>query len=391
MALTDDRAVESSTWRRGRVLMAVDSLLAGGAEQHVVDLAAELGRRGWRVTVACSVLACDVSAGVRTADRLEADGVRVLPLLDRLVKRRVSDRYASALQRVLALETFDLLHAHIYASVVAATVAGRRTGTPVVITEHTEAPWRDPIAQLVSRCAYRRAERIMVVSEAIRTLLGRQYGVDASALRLVPPVGAASASIREHPPGRDRAAAPVIGFVGRLCPEKGVDILVRALPSVLARRKDVHLVIVGDGPEAQRLRRLAGDLDIADRVRFTGHRDDVGELLGSFSVLAVPSLSDGAPLTIHEAMLAGVPVIGSRVGGIPDRLRGGRLGTLVAPGDPAPLAEALCAVIEHPERYRRVAALAQRTAEGMTFPAMVDAIERVYAEVLRTRAARRGA
>src|SRR3954447_24639907 len=134
------------------VLLVIDSLGGGGAERYVVDLAIELRRRGWPVEVACS------TGGVRAGALTEA-GVPVLILLDTLVKRRVSRRCGRALRRLIEDRRPALVHAHLYASAAAAAQATRDLAVPLVITEHTEAPWRGRRAREVSREVYRRGGR----------------------------------------------------------------------------------------------------------------------------------------------------------------------------------------------------------------------------------------
>src|SRR4051812_41889734 len=121
----------------GPILLVIDSLDGGGAERYVVDLAVALRRRGWPVGVACS------TGGVRARSLAEED-VPVWPVLDGLVKRRVSPRYGLALRRLVRERRPALVHAHLYASAVAATQAVRGLGVPLTVTEHTEGPWRGP-------------------------------------------------------------------------------------------------------------------------------------------------------------------------------------------------------------------------------------------------------
>ena len=147
-----------------RLLVVVDSLEVGGAERHVVDLAVALARKGYEVTVACSV-----AGGL--SEPLEEANVPVRQLLDELVKRRVSVAFARELRRLIKEERFDLVHAHIYASAAAATIAVLGTGVPLVVTEHTEALWQGRRERWASRRIYRRAEHVIAVSSAIRQRL----------------------------------------------------------------------------------------------------------------------------------------------------------------------------------------------------------------------------
>src|SRR3954464_1124445 len=162
------------------VLLVIDSLDGGGAERYVVDLAIALRRRGWPVEVACS------TGGVR-ADALADAGVPVSVLLGKLVKRRVSRRYERALRRLIEDRRPALVHAHLYASAAAAAQAVRDLPVPLIVTEHTEAPWRGPRARTVSRRVYLRADRVVAVSSAIRDLLVERYQVPADRAEVVLP------------------------------------------------------------------------------------------------------------------------------------------------------------------------------------------------------------
>ena len=148
------------------LLLAVDSLEVGGAERHVVDLATALHRKGYRVEVACSV------AG-ELSETLGAAGVPVWPLMGRLVKRRVSLAYARGIRSLLRERPFDLVHAHIFASAVAASIATLGKNVPLVVSEHTEASWQTWLSRRVSGWAHRRATRTIAVSMPIEQRLIR--------------------------------------------------------------------------------------------------------------------------------------------------------------------------------------------------------------------------
>ncbi|MDP9475810.1 MAG: glycosyltransferase, partial [Actinomycetota bacterium] len=261
--------------RNVRLLLVVDSLDVGGAERHVVDLAAALKREGHDVTVACSV------AGPLSSE-LERASIPVLPLLERLVKRRASMAFARKLRRLLDRERFDLVHAHVYASAAAAALATLGTGVPLVITEHTEAPWRSRRARLFSRLVYRRAERIIAVSGEIRRLLIEGYAVPPGRVTFVPnavvPVpDALPGASQAIPPGWREG--PLIGRVARLQTEKGVDIFLKAAARVAPLFPEARFLVIGDGPLRQELTALAKRLGLEERVRFLGFRSDAPALI----------------------------------------------------------------------------------------------------------------
>ena len=364
-----------------RVLLAVDSLDGGGAERHVVDLARALRSRGVDVRVACS------ADGVRRPD-LDAAGVPVTVLGGRLVKRRVDLRYALALHGLLRASPVDVVHAHVWASEVAAGLAVaalgmRGQGVPLVLTEHTEAPWRGRTARAWSRWAYRRADALVAVSAAIARLLVDAYGAPAERVRVVTP------AVLPPPAARVRRSRPgtVVGYVGRLVPEKGVDVLLEAFALLRRVEPGARLVVVGDGPERDRLAAAASRLEVAEAVDLLGYRADARDLLAGLDVLAVPSRSDGTPLVVAEAMAAGVPVVASDVGGLPDRVRPGVDGLLVPPGRPEPLARALLAVLGDRVLAARLSRAGRAAASASPHTAMVDEVVGVYGALLPGRAA----
>lgn len=355
-----------------RVLQVVDSLDPGGAERHVVDLAAELSRRGHDVAVASSV------GGVLAAE-LEQHGIPLLPLMPALVKRRASPAYAVRLRELAG--RYDVVHAHMYASSVAAAQATAAQPTALIVTEHTEAPWRSHEARRISRRVYRRAQRLLAVSSVIGDMLCRHDGVPRSRVRVVPPaITPGSAPPAPRPPSWQ--GRPVIGRVCRLQPEKGVDVFLQAAARVREQHAQARFVVIGDGPLRSELEALAGEPGLAGTVELLGFRPDARELIGALDVLAVSSRSDGTPLVVFEALSAGVPVVASRVGGIPDQVRDGREGLLVPPDDPAALAGALGRIIDDPALATRLGRAARRRAASFPHAGMVDSVESAYREAV---------
>jgi glycosyltransferase involved in cell wall biosynthesis len=357
-----------------RVLLVVDSLDGGGAERYVTDLAVALAARGHGVTVACA------TGGVLRAP-LDAAGVPVVELVGRRVKRRVSTRFAAALRRLVRDHAPDVVHAHIYASEAAAALATWGTEVPLVVTEHTEAPWRGPGARAVSRWLYGRADHVVAVSAAIRTQLVDDFAVPGDrvthVVNAVTPLPRATGADGPPLPVRARGRR-LVGRVSRLAPEKGIDVFLRAAAQLAARDPAVHFLVVGDGPERARLEALAGALGVAGRVDFLGFREDARVVIAELDVLAVTSLSDGAPLVVLEAMEAGVPVVASAVGGLPDQVAHGRDGLLVPPGDPDALAGALGGLLRDPDRRRALGAAGRRRVGAGGHDRLVEGMEAVY-------------
>jgi glycosyltransferase involved in cell wall biosynthesis len=360
------------------LLLVVDSLEVGGAERHVVDLALALSRKEFEVTVACSV-AGDLS------ESLEEANMPVRSLLDQLVKRRVSAAYGRELRRFAKEERFDLVHAHVYASAAAAAIATVGTGVPLVVTEHTEALWRGRRARLVTRWFCRRASRVIAVSDAVKQRLVKQDYVPPEKIAVIPnAVPANPDSGSGTPPLRDELRdRPLVGVLARLQPEKGVATFLKAGAHVAKVVPQACFIVVGDGPLRTDLEVLVRRLCMEQNVRFLGFRSDPRALIELLEVLVVPSLTEGAPLVVLEAMAAGVPIVASAVGGIPDQIRHEGEGLLVPPGDPAALGDAVLKLLRDPGLARRMGASGCRKAATVFSHAkMVARTEDVYRAAL---------
>jgi len=183
------------------------------------------------------------------------------------------------------------------------------------------------------------------------------------------------------------AQALVVGTIGRLNEQKGHRYLVEAMARVLAGR-EARLLVAGDGDLMESLRRQAGELGIADRVVFAGHRNDVPDLLGAIDVFCISSVYEGTPLTLFEAMAAGKAVVSTAVDGCREVLEEGSTGLLVPPRDPDALAAALGRVLDDAPLRVSLAAAAHAASRRYDVNACVRQIEAVYDEVLAERSGR---
>ena len=366
-------------FRPVRLLLVADSLDVGGAERHVVDLASALARQGHSVTLACSIQGA-------LAPLAEQAGVRVQALLRRLIKRRKSPRYTWELARLVRRECFDLVHAHMFSSALASAEALAGTETPLVITEHSQAAWRSPYACRCSQWAYSRAKHIIAVSREIKWRLVEQDGVPydrvSVIMNAVSPAPLQALIKAPDIPGVSEASA-LVGVVTRLQPEKGVAYFIEAAAAILQRLPRVHFLIVGDGPRRRALQMYAEQLGIQKQVHFLGFRLDARAIVASLDVLVVPSLSEGTPLVTLEAMAAGVPVVASSVGGIPEQVKHEGEGLLVPPGNALALGEAILRLLANPSWARMLGqAGRQRVAAQFRLETMVKQTEDLYRALL---------
>ena len=155
-----------------------------------------------------------------------------------------------------------------------------------------------------------------------------------------------------------------------MLPVKGFDVLLRATAELLGQLPNLHVLIAGDGPELDALTELASDLGLRDAVRLLGRRSDIPDVLAALDLAVCSSRSEGSPLSVMEYMRAGLPVVASDVGGIPDLIEPGVNGLLVAPNDPKSLAAAIADILDDPQQAAKMGEISRvrRFARNSTLP-----------------------
>jgi L-malate glycosyltransferase len=366
--------------RTPRVMQVVLSLTPGGTEHLVVQickrLPAEYG------TVVC----CLGAEGEWAAD-LQARGIEV-----RALQRRAGFRpeVGRAIARFAAERDIDVLHCHQYSPFVYGRIAAMwNRRLRIVYTEHgrlSDAPpsWK---RRLVNPLLSRFDGRIVAVSHELRDYMieSRFPRERVSVIHNgIEPGQAASTLDRRRARmllGLDERAF-VVTTVARLDPVKDLITLLDAFAFVRKRVPSARLVIVGDGPERQRLAERAGRDDLAGAVQITGYRSDVRALLPAADLYASSSISEGVSITILEAMATGIPVVATAVGGTPEILSDGTGGILVPSREPVRMATAIVALAQDQHRRASLAAAARRRLEAsFTIDRMVDDYARSYRAV----------
>ncbi len=282
----------------------------------------------------------------------------------------------------------ELLHGHEFTMGFYAGVAARVAGIPHIITMHGGHGYANALRRRAAlSLSARRAAAVVGVSESTCAHMARSLWVRRDRIKMVPN---GSRPIRGD---RDKTRASLslrpterlFLAVGNLYTVKGHRVLVEAC-ALLAQRTDLpdwSVAIAGRGQEKARLEAQIAVLGLEARVRLLGLRDDIGDLLAAADGWVMPSLSEGLPLALIEAMFSGVPIVSTAVGGIPDLIRPDESGWLVEPGNPRALADAMAALLLDPARGSRMAARAHVVAEqGYGQAIMVDRYLGIYRAAL---------
>ncbi|MCA9306232.1 MAG: glycosyltransferase family 4 protein [Phycisphaerales bacterium] len=305
-------------------------------------------------------------------------------------RRKPIFKSARALAPILRELNADIVHAHnVYAEVVA-YIAARKTGAKVMNTLYVWADfgWKRNIQQWISARLIRRFD--LVTSQCPQTMNETiRRGVPASRQKVlisgIRPLGD-----RMDPQTR-RARRAEMGMhdddfvlvnVARLYPEKAQDLLLRAFKRIHEQRPQTQLRIYGIGPLNAELRALCTSLGLDDCVRFMGFAEDLPSILQCCDMMIHPSHAEGVPLSICEGMRAGLPILATRVGGVPDMITDDRSGCLIPPNDESNLAETAVALIDDETTRKRLGEGARRfIEEEYSLEVAADGLMRTYEEL----------
>jgi glycosyltransferase involved in cell wall biosynthesis len=332
----------------------------GGLERVVHLLAQGQARRGEEVHVAAVL--DDPGAAQALLQALTAGGVVPHRIV---VGSRAYGRERAAVRDLCRSLRPDVVHTHGYRPDVLDAGAARRLGIPIVTTVHgfTGGDWKNRLYERLQRRVYRRFDAVVAVSRPLAAeLVGA--GVPPSRVHVVRNAWWESAPPLDRESARRALGLPsdrfVIGWVGRLSTEKGPDVLVDALLHLSGL--PVMASVIGNGVERAALEARANALGLNGCVRWQGCAPEAARLFSAFDVFVLSSRTEGTPMVLFEAMAAGVPIVATPVGGVPDVVSPAEA-MLVPADNPAALAAAIRAVYQAPAAAARRASAARTRLE----------------------------
>jgi len=292
-----------------------------------------------------------------------------------------------------------VLHTQLEFADTLGCTAAKMLGIPTVSTLHTaDAPQK-------GEKSYRRlklrwwilrhiATRVIAVSEGTRRhhlrvgklppekVVTLHNGIDLSRFTPIPPAETAALRASLGIP----AGAPLLITVAVLRPPKGIQFLLEALPDILKVVPETRYLIVGDGDHREKLKSIAAEKGVSDRVIFAGSRRDIPPLLAAADIFVLPTLTEALPTVLAEAMAAEKPIVAGDVGGVPEMVDDGRNGLLVPPADPRALTDACVKLLENPERAREMGRTGRKiVAERFDIRRQVRRLEELYLDVCGER------
>ncbi len=356
----------------------------GGPERQVLGLS-----RALPPEYRTAVLSFAESGRARALlEQARQDGFEAVELRENFPRlRRAAAEVAEHLRRLEA----DVLCTSGYKADLVGWRAARQAGVRVLAIAHgwTGVTFRVRLYERLDALVMRWHDAVVCVSAAM-AVRARAAGVPAEKIVIIR--NALDAAPFDHPPADcrrtverffDRPPARLIGSAGRLSPEKGFDVLVDAAAGVCRADAGAGFVVFGDGPLRQALARRIVERGLEGRFVLAGFRTDLDRLLPGLDLAVLSSHTEGLPVAVLEAQAAGVPVVATAVGGTPEVVVEGQTGWLVAPGDPAALAERIGQALADPERLRQMGRhAAQRVREEFTFAAQAGQYQRLFAQLV---------
>ncbi len=357
-----------------------------GAERVIVTLSQTLKGMGHPATVGVFRNERSPNTEIAVEARVKNIPVQLFPC-----KGRLDWNTVRLLRASLKEHRPDVVHAHGFKADIYGYLATRGSGAILVSTCHT---WYDNdlavyLFGVLDRFVLRRFDMTVAVSGEVAQQL-RSSGVGESRIRIignginVPQFACARPTLRQHLV----ASTAVVGLVGRLAPEKGIQYFLDAAAVVLRSSPEVSFVVVGDGPERRNLEEAVRSLGIENKVHFAGKLEDMAGVYASLDILVSSSLKEGLPMTILEALAAGRPVVATAVGAVPELVLHEQTGLLTPPADAGALASAILRLLDDGQLREKLAVQGQRLVqEQFSAEAMATQYLKVYDEVIATRRA----
>ena len=382
------------------------SQATGGVERHVISLVSRLDPSRFEVVGSCPTV--DQIPGVSRekesfVEAFRRIGVRVVPIEMRRELHFPSDlKSFFKIYRLIRREKFDIVHTHSSKAGFLARVAARLAGVPVVI--HTpnnfafDRPQQDP-----SRILYRYFEKlaglfcdcIIAVSRS-EERLAWEVVPRGKVVRIENAIDLNEVTSRGDPAEKRKnlglsPGQPIVSMVGRLAVQKSPNDFVLAAKEVLAQKKDVAFLIIGDGPLGEEVRNLMASLQLEKNVLLLGWREDVFDLMAASDLIALTSLWEGLPYTLLEAMALGKPIVATDATGSVDIVKDGENGVLVPRGDIRGIANAIVRLLSDPARAKAMGLAGRRyiEKEHITLQQQAARTQSLYLELLKRNAPKR--
>ncbi|MEM2373361.1 MAG: GT4 family glycosyltransferase PelF [Thermoproteota archaeon] len=363
--------------------------VGGGVEKVVFEISRRLVKMGVDITVL--TLNTMMAKGFEILEGIKVYRFRPIILTETTkAQLAISPLLPLKILEVYKTEKPDIIHANnrFFFTTICSVILKKIVGKPLVTTLHLGPMSLDMrilnffinvYEKTVSKWIITNSDKIIAVSNAVMKH-ALSLGAPYKKIKVVPN----GVDLKEFSPGEFRKAErKKIIFIGRLFPNKGIQYLVEAAPIILARHPDVEFIIIGKGPMETELKKLIGRLNVEHAFRFLGIVPSIPEIMRECDIFVRPSLTEGMPLTILEAMACGLPIIASKIPGTSEVVKDGETGILIKPGDVKQLSDAVIKLIEDENYAKRIRARAYEFIRNhYSWDRIAEEYLKIYNEVL---------
>jgi len=363
--------------RKLNVIHLVEELTIGGLEKILTTIVLNLDKKKYNVSVWC------LREGGFFADKLVKEGIDV-KILHISTSRNPLSIYK--LYRLLKCHKFDIIHTHAYSAGTIGRMSAFLAGVPVIISHnHSVYDYYGKFYNLVEWFLSLITDRVICISEVVNGFANKTQRINSKKLITIHNGIDDVCDLTEKSSSDLKKELgipinhPVICTISHMEEHKGLKYLLEAASLLLQSKNDVSFLLVGEGVLKKELKILCADLKIEKNVIFAGEQSDISEILSLSDIFVLPSLREGLPLTILEAMACGKPVIATNVGGIPEIVKDGENGILVYPKDPETLYMAMNELLGDREKREKMGRIGKRVCdESFRTKTMVEKVEDLY-------------
>ncbi len=327
-----------------------------------------------------NVLVCEKSSPL--AEKVKDEGIKVYP---EQISGDLDISFIGRLKQILRDEKPDIVHLHSRRGCEwLGGIAAKQLGIPVVLSRRVD----NPESRILAALKYRLYDHVITISEGIRCVLASE-GVPLAKLSCVP----SAVNIEQYNQPRTRTwfehefgfkqQHHVIGVVAQLIPRKGHRYLLDVLPELIKTYPNIRVLFLGQGPSKEQLQQRVNEKGLSDIVQLAGFRDDLAQILPNLDLLVHPAEMEGLGVSLLQAAVAGVPIIATAAGGMPEIVRHGMTGLLVPPKNTALLKQAIDTMLAKPQQAKSMASSARELVQvAFSIPAMVQGNFAVYQQLL---------
>ncbi|KAF1085502.1 Alpha-D-kanosaminyltransferase [Sporotomaculum syntrophicum] len=360
----------------------------GGIGRHIITLVDGL-QEEFDVTVACPQKSA-------LEDKLAGENIKTLPL-PLAGEVSLEKDYASfnILRKFMRQEQVHLAHAHGAKAALIARPAALCAGVPSIYTVHNSIfnehwpAWKNNIAAVAEHVLSWSTGYILTVSNALGEEIRHRQKISPAKIKVIH--NGIQLSGFDHKGTKQNLKEEwnipldrtVVGTVARMAPQKGLSVLVKAAKQLIGKY-NVHFLIVGDGPLRGELEEQIRLSSINDYFTFTGMLKDISQAYSSMDIFVLPSITEGLPLTVLEAMAFSLPIVATSVGGVPEIIESGECGFLAPPGDHQALAAQIAGLLDCPAKRTEFSHKGRhRVQEKFAAAKMIEETKNIYYSLLK--------